>query len=439
MEGGHFDFETKGATPINPTQKSEADPLVEKSLDFTESTLAQSELEALILMIVASYPMLQPPTFTATSFRDLSSGGVAAVGGVSNAIGKLEMTAAEKEHEIISFMWDLYTKTIQELDERWEKIYKKLEELDVMKDGPKSAAEYLAFLMALSSTQRADELDPKQTSNSNDLSVKDSSLVTQFNQTYHYWITHPVERGDNQAIPGLSGSYPDTSFISGSLTCSIQNVRDAIGGVDQQSGVQLSVNPVADALFACGPVSALPADYQAAAALVAALLNNGAMFKATNDTIEKAKGEPPKDIDFAINYGKHILAIVTHNLERGEPISKARASQNRLIRLMLSVMALNLLYRAVYGGMTGKEFLGLLKGELPELPDEVKILMKQLVQQINRQLPSDPAARQSAESHLQNYVDSKVSVESMMETTRLFSSLLSSSSLDSKRLESEAG
>jgi hypothetical protein len=239
------------------------------------------------------------------------------------------------------------------------------------------------------------------------------------------------------AIAGIVNGYPSSSFLAGCVACSPDAIRNAIGISGAALGFQLSSSPVADALFAVGPTSGLPGDYQAAAALVAALLNGGAVYKASADTMVASGGAKPQyDLNFAVNYAKNIMAIVTKNIEGQEPTSPEQASQNTMIRLMLSAMALNMVYRSAYGGMQGKEFENLLAGNTTDLPEEVKGLIEQLVSLVNAYLPQDSKSKADTIRRLMEYVDSKDSVNSMLETSRLFASFLDTNDLDSTRLAS---
>lgn len=389
------------------------------------STLQKSELEALVEMLIAGLPILQPPSFVMTSFKDLNGGNVDAVG-AGKSMAAMALQIEQKQHDIINSMWDSFLKNVHEIAERSRKEYIEKETLKADQNGPKSSSEYYAFLLALSSSQRAKE------ENSN----TDSALAAQFNRTFNDWLVTPMQSTmvTSSAVPG----YPAASFVAGCVACSSDLVRDAIGAVGVTIGYQISSSPVADALFAVGPASALPADYQAAAALVAALLNGGAMFKATNDTIEKAAsgGKPPQDLDFAVNYAQNIKAIVTHNLEGDQKLPPEQAGQNRMMRLMLSAMALNMVYRAAYGGMTGQELADILAGKTGDIPAQIKPLIDELVGYVNAFMPQEPAARAETLARLMQYVDGKSSVDSMLSTTRMFAALLGTDDIDGKRFGS---
>jgi len=399
----------------------------------SQSSIQKSELEAIEALLAAGFPMLLPPNLTATNFRDLSdNGSVSGIGATasSDAYIKLASQIEQTKNDIINSMWDNFNKAVRELADRARKDDIRRWTEDADRAGPKSSTEYYAYLLSLSATQRAAES-----------ATSENSLAVQFNNTFNTWMVQPVA---NNSVSGVSSSqgYPDSSFISGCVACSSSDVvRGAIGAVSPSLGYQMSVSPVADALYATGPTSGLPVDYQAAAGLVAALLNGGAVYKATNDTIQQAasNGKPPQDLNFAINYAQNIMKIVTHNVEKGQPTNPQAKSQNQLIRLMLSTMALNMVYRAAFGGMSGKEFADLIAGNTQNLPAQVKPLLEQLVGYVKSFLPDNPVAYQSTLVNLMAYVDNKNSVDSMLNTTRMFSELLKTGDIDGQRAISTTG
>lgn len=386
-----------------------------KSSPLSASSIQESELQALELLMIASLPILIAPQINGNSPVTANS---------SQVSGSINIDMEAKKNEIISKMWDSYIANIREIADRAKKEDIKKQTINAAQPGPKSSGEYLIYLMALSSTARADEIGA-------------NGLTVQFTQTYNQWLVNPVESGNHTAITGISNGYPSSSFLAGCVACNPDAIRNAIGASGVALGFQLSSSPVADALFAVGPTSGLPGDYQAAAALVAALLNGGAVYKASADTMAASGGAKPQyDLNFAVNYAKNVMAIVTKNIEGQESSNPERASQNTMIRLMLSAMALNMVYRSAYGGMQGKEFENLLAGNTADLPEEVKSLIEQLVSLVNAYLPQDPKSRANTIGRLMEYVDSKDSVDSMLETSRLFASFLDTNDLDATRLAS---
>jgi hypothetical protein len=408
---------------------SGTNPISKSSNSSDESTIERSQLEAIMMLLSAGIPFLTPPQSIATSFQDLSAAkGISGVTAVSNIdISQIKMQVDQTKNDIINSMWDSFLKNVREMAERAKQDNIKKWTEDVNKNGPKSSTEYYAYLMALSSSQRSEEI-----------SGNGNVLASQFNQTFNQWLVSPALQAENIA----GGGYPSASFIAGSVAANSDAVRDAIGAAGAVVGYQMSVSPVADALYAVGPNSALPADSQAAAALVTALLNGGAAFKATNDSIQQAAngGTPPRDLDFAMNYAKNIMNIVTHNVGNGEPLSKEQTSQNQMIRLMLTTMALVLVYRTAYGGITGPEFGSLLNPESSkDLPEEIRPLTQQLASLLKSYLPDDPSGRVNTLNRLTAYADQNESVDSMLSTSRMFSGLLTTGDINHKRLESETG
>lgn len=301
---------------------------------------------------------------------------------------------------------------------------RKQDEKRIEATGPKSSVEYSAFLLQSTTNVRAKELS----SDSNTLSI-------QFSGAFDAWFMHPSATAD--------GRFPDPSFINGCLVCGPAAIQTAIGADSSILGIQLSISPAADALAVGGPASALPGDQQAAisaSAMIAAMMFYGAFGAAnkTNVTEAIAGGNTPTTLGFAKDFAKQIMAIVTHPLEGGDPM------QNNLIRLMLSAIGLNLLYRTAYGagtekeGMSGKDMAALINGgDISDIPDpEVRKMVGDLVTLINNYLPEGEDARNKAIAVLSEQVDDKESADSMLETTNLFASLLNTKGIDASRLGS---
>jgi hypothetical protein len=379
---------------------------------LSASSIQKSELEAVALMLMANIPMLIPPINDGNNVNVDPS-----------QITKIEMMVESKKHDIISKMWDSYIEQLHQIADRMKKDDEIRETVDAKKGGPKSATEYYTYLMALSATARADE------TGANGISV-------QFTNTFNQWLVNPVEGNTSSSITS-TGSYPSAGFITGSVAGQADVLRTSIGADSAILGVWLSSSPVSDAMLAVGPTSGLPADYQAAAALVAALLNGGAVAKASADTVAAGGvGKPVYDLNFAVNYAQQVMAIVTKDIGKDEQLDPQRASQTQMIKLMLSAMALNMVYRAAYGGMHSKEFANILAGDIKgDVPADLRNLLTQLAGFVNNFLPTDQAARKTTIASLLEYVDSKDSVDSMLETSHLFASFLDAD-LDANRLAS---
>lgn len=397
----------------------------------SQSTISKSEAEQELiqLFLAMQIPFLTPPSDVQGTSKNGVSGIEAAA--ISKAdVQWIDLQYEKAKSDIINTMWEQFSKSVRELEELAKKDYIKKWSEDVTKAGPKSSTEYFAYILALSAGQRAQELDKDSTHS--DQSV----LGVQFGQAYQQWFVDPG------VVASRNGGFPDPSFVAGALASSPDALRAAIGGVGLVAGVevtkQLSVSPIADAVLSVGPSTGLPVDSQAAAAMIAALLYQGGVNRANAETLKDAlkSGVPPQNMDFALNFSKNILAIVTHPLKGEDQLDPQRQQQNKMIRLMLSVMALNLLYRQTFGGMEGrKEFADLLKQggttDLlkglkldPEVSARVQSMFDGLVAQIQKNLPSDAEARASMIVSLGEYIDSKDSVNSMLSTTMMLASSL---------------
>lgn len=384
-----------------------------KASPLSSSSIQRSEMEAIALLMVAGIPVLPMP--------DSSGNGVSNSGQIAGIIG---LSVAAREHDIISKMWDTYLDNIREIAERRKKDEIREDIEGVAKQGPKSSTEYLSYLMSVSALRRAEEIEGPGA----------NALTVQFTNTYNTWFVNPAAAGAISGVATAEGVYPSADFIAGCVACSPDAIRGAIGADGALLGIQLSVSPVADALAAVGPASGLPVDYQAAAALVAALLYGGAVNRATAETIGQGKGAQANyDLNFATNFAKQVMAIVTKDIGAEDPTDPHRANQNNMVRLMLSAMALNLVYRSAYGGMQGKEFDDLLAGNAKDL-GPIQGLVDNLVGLVNFYLPKDPKERAEMIARLMEYVDSKDSVDSMLQTSRLFTSFLNTDDVEARRL-----
>ena len=121
------------------------------------SSISQSELEALITMLAAGVPILQFPSFVATNFSELQSNQVDGAALKSTTYLQIAMMAEETKHDIITSMWDKYIEDIREAADRAKQDDIRRWTEDVTKEGPKSGAEYLAYILALSATRASDE------------------------------------------------------------------------------------------------------------------------------------------------------------------------------------------------------------------------------------------------------------------------------------------
>lgn len=414
IHNDHFGFQD----PLAVGQNVPVSGGTGQTTPLSASSIQKSELEALAYMMMANIPILVPPVSNGNSTTNLDP---------SQLVAKIGMMVEAAKHDIISKMWDSYIEKLHEIADRMKKDDLIRETIDATKGGPKSATEYYTYLMSVSATRRADETEA-------------NGISFQFTNTFNQWLVNPVDGGTSTSTTGIgnvSGSYPSSSFIVGSIAGQPDALRTAVGADSAVVGVWLSSSPVADALYAVGPTSGLPADYQAAAALVAALLNGGAVAKASADTVAAGGGgKPVYDLNFAVNYAQQIMAIVTKDVGKDESLDPQRATQNRMIKLMLSAMALNMVYRAAYGGMGGNEFGNILNGDLKgDIPVELRNLLTKLAGYVNAFLPEDKASREATIARLLEYVDSKASVDEMLETAHLFSSFLDAG-LDANRLAS---
>ena len=401
--------QTAHTTTVSGSGTGTASPL-------SASSIQKSELEALVQLMSANFPILIPPISSPSG----SSGSISS----SSSIAAADVVFDQTKSDIINKMWDSYIEQLRQIADRMKEEDIKKETVDATKNGPKSSTEYFTYLMSVSASRRADE-----TGESNGVSP-------QFAIAFNQWLVNPVTSGNNMAAWGV-GAYPSAAFVVGAVAANPDAIRTAIGADSSVLGVQLSSSPVADALLAIGPTSGLPGDYQAAAALVAALLYQGALAKATVDTVAASGGKPLQDLNFALNYAQQTMAIVTKNIGAEDPTNPHRAGQNNMVRLMLSAMALNMVYRAAYGGMQGNDMVSVLAGNTADIPDHVRNIVDQLAGLVNFYMPKDAGARASTLAALMEYVDSKDSVDSMLETSRLYTSFLNTGDIDAKRLNTQ--
>lgn len=337
---------------------------------------------------------------------------------------QLQPQVQQTKNTLIDSMLTTYTRNLSEFASRMQgdDITQWLQKVSLAKAN--SPSEYYAIVLAFSATQ-----NPSGT-------PKNNALIEKFNLAFNSWINQPNQHLGSAKVHS-DPFYPSSSFLAGCVICGADVLRNSTKDMSPEAGLQSPKSPVADVLFAVGPTSNLAVDYLAAAALIAALLSNGAVYKATDDTLNKNanKDTPPKDLDFAINYARNIIAIVTYKSAAKEILNKEIQEQNRLVRLMLSAMALNMLYRAAYGGMTGEEFGSVLKGETQDLPEKIKPLIDQLAFLIKANLSSNEKSRTETIIRLMDYVDTKDSIDSMLQSTQILKNLLPSKDMERNRWE----
>jgi hypothetical protein len=422
-QGSQPQITTSGSTEVGAASTEAAGVISSQ-----ESTIKKSELEKLAEWIfIAGLPALFPPEPKVT-FQG-SSEGIEGVHGSS--ILTFSAQVEQMTHDIIVDMWDKYAETLKEIAKRREEDYREKWGKDLAKEGPKSATEYNAYLLALSPTQRRDEIGP----------TGDDGLDVQFGATYNRWLANPAENTSASGAPS-AGQYPNATFITGAIASSPDLVSQTMG-VAGAAGLQLSVSPIADALTALGPVSALPADSQLAVALVAALLYNGSASKANNDALEDAskKGLPLTFAEFGINYAKNILAIITHNVE-GDKTASREGNQNRLIKLLLATTALTALHRGVFDGVQPQDIEDLINTnniDKADIPEETKQLFRDLAAKVNDLLNESPETREALIAQMAQYAGRKETVESMMSSTKLLMATLDPPSINSNRIAAKQG
>jgi hypothetical protein len=374
-----------------------------------ESTIQASDLEVLALFYASSIPMLSPPNNQVSNTGDLSIG----------AAGIAALQIEEETHNIISNMWDNYIADLRELAERDREEDLRRETVDADKAGPQSAVQYFAYLMAITPTERADETGQG-----------DTTLSIQFSDAVNQW-----QLVNSTGAGGASADNNSVGAVSGTATTDALMLAMMLNFPSSQ---EVTTNPVFDALSAVGPSTGLPADYQTAAALVAALLYNGAASRAMTGNVDPtASSGPFHDLNFAKDFAQNVInTIVTHNLEQTDP-STPEGGRNNMVKLMLAAIALNMLFRAGYGGMEGGDLEAILAGNTADIPDEIRGLIEQLASYINSYLPTDQASRQEWINRLTSYVNNKESVDSMVETGDLLSESLDTGSIDTNRLSAD--
>ncbi len=392
-----FNTQSAGVYSAQPVTGTGPPATVTPSTNYFNSSIGISEQELIALLLMPGYAILPQPTTT--------SGETDA----KTTVASVENTKAQ----IVNWMWQTFSDGLEQIAKTAKQDAAKHEIEESQRKSEDIKRSYLKQEIL------------KSASNPDSVNSTKSKLQVIFDHTFLQWL-NPAN--GVAVLPNMT-TYPSTGFIAGATAVSLDVVRNAVGAVSNETGSQLSVSPIADALQAVGPSSGLPGDYQAATALVAAILYNGSVLRATFDTLQEANAsnKPPEDLQFAMNYAKNIIAIVTFNIEQNQPSNNPlEAKQNRLMRLMLSMMAINMVYRLAYGGMTGKEFVALLNGETANLTADVKATLTQLSDLVNSFLPQDPAGRSASIAELAAYIDNKNPVQEMLKTTSLLAAILKS-------------
>jgi hypothetical protein len=331
-------------------------------------SVAQSEMAAIIALLAAWHPILIPPNDTASHKK---------VVGLDVAASTLNI--AKQENDVITSSWETYLTMLKQLDEQ----HKASRELH----------------------------DKEDVTIKSDISGKLEAVVNGVKQ----WVVDP-----SQTIPVDGVSAGLSSAFLASLAAS--NV-DIIAGSTAQAALQdlTSNNPILDNLTTPGTPS-VNRDAIFAAEVVASLYYSTFIQQTTLQTVQQAAPvvKPGNDSQFAINFANNVLAISTLKVQGDDPAdNKSDQDRNKLIRVQLYTMALNLIYRTQFDGMTGKELLGLIQSNNLQVPEGINPKSPEWIATlnlINALKTILPGVSPSVLQEMMDYVDEKHSAESMRES-----------------------
>lgn len=333
-------------------------------------TVSQSEMAAIIALLAAWNPILIPPS-DSPSKVDL----------VASTAGNAILQYGKDEQDVISSSWEAYLAMINQLQQKYEESRKEHDRVDA--------------------TQQPDLL---------------SKLDAAANGVKQ-WVVDP-----SQTIPDGTNIALSSAFLASMMVSNVDTLMASAG----QAAVQDigSSNPIIDSLNTPG-TAALDHDSAFAAELVASLYYSAFIQQTTLQMVQQAQAgaKPGNDSDFAVKFANNVLAIATVKISgddaNGNKVDKGR---NDYVRVQLYTMALNLIYRTQFGGMSGQELLGLVQSPTVKAPEGIDpkspewIATLNLINALKTILPGmSPEVLQK----MMDYVDEKHSAESMRESYNL--------------------
>jgi hypothetical protein len=361
-----------------------------------QSTLSESEQIAALIAVIAAFPTLPPPTVVLNNTNELEISKVSKGAGSPNisqvsAIAFIEMYIDAK-NKIIMNMLDAWLKNIREIADRIQ------EEIN----SPK----YQAWLEQQSPQYRAkvEMLSPKGQQEAIIKSPEYRAYVASLQQTHEILArlanglddyTQRVQQGNKTAIQALP--FFSSMFVAG--------VSAPLPGAVVSSGISQAREVVSPGVFEQVWKDAsliIPGNAGVQLGWIAALVGAGLMNQTLIDTIPNFKpGSKPQQVDItdARVFAKNVIEILNNpeiNLfVQAMVINRPEESQmmadpkkaTAMVKSVLLAMALALVYRLEYGGISRTELEDMRSGKLTST-DELKNGLAGLLRDYLSQLSS---------------------------------------------------
>lgn len=267
------------------------------------------------------------------------------------------------------------------------------------------------------------------------ISIKENADAAKEKDEKQRIIKHDIQR----QIDGLSAvksSYQnsqeaqDANFAAVSLGIIITGIGITQAMMPNPTTGTISVNPIQD--IANTTIQQIAPDLT----MVIPVFCMGILYSTAAEVINKpANGEEKKDFAFAKQYAENIrnlvgsasfnnflMALVTVNVAKGEPVSEERMTQlMSAVKLVLLASSLALVYIAEAGGMTSIEFRAMLNGSVSFPADDVRSKLLGDIKELLKRM--DPEEAHDMLAALDRFFDNNQTLDTLSSPSKVFQNL----------------
>lgn len=376
------------------------------TLDPSQSTISPSDQVASFSSIQASAPKLIAPI----------------------AIGEMMIQANNLAIDVILDSW------LKNLEEQRKRIEK---ELNTALSKP-SPAEIAAAEAKTPDSKSIAVEEAKNPTSAHQIyldSLKQSlALTASLENGLKNYVTR-VHEGNASAIQALTHFTP--LFVAGVGAPGVAGGA-LVAGI---TGTREVVSPGVFEKMWQSAATIIPVDPRVELGWIAALIGAGLITQTMSDGISSFKSATnPNQMDKADAqiFAKNVIGIVQNpeinlfvqamliqNTENGQSISEERKTQlTKMVKIVLLTMALALMYRTETGGLTGQELEAMLNGSMVFEKGNIKGTLAGL---LNNYLTGlDSKERQLIKSAVFDYLESKPSLDHLLQPSRVLRGVLRS-------------